>query len=319
LLITQRTLEFAYYETPTSVIVSGSLQALGVNDAALRVEAPKEEGKPANLDQVAWMVATEIERRRLEGASSNLVEALTTSEFGDLVNALNETARLNKQAAMGRPAREQFSDLLAKLEPLSSQVRDWYQLQILVANMAESASKPDRAVVYFQNARNAMQAELSRSSTVGKSDLQRQIAGIEAKLATLEPLVSALTEADQQNALERIRANVHRATQAFNKLFNVTLPELPVQLLPVHEPSAYTDGKQFFAPPAVAQLPEITWHDVSWQYINQYLPVFGDKMGPEGQAVAYSYSDVLTVLIRQIGLVPSPDPHSWDAYAGAVA
>src|SRR5262249_26001915 len=92
-----------------------------------------------------------------------------------------------------------------------------------------------------------------------------------------------------------------------------------VQLLPVHEPSAYTDGKQLFAPPAVAQLPEVTWHDVSWQYINQYLPVFGDKMRPEGQAVAYSYSDVLTLLIRQIGLIPSPDPHSWDAYAGGVA
>jgi hypothetical protein len=82
LLITRRTLEFAYYETPTFVVVSGSLEALGLTDAALRVEVPKEEGKPANLDQVAWMVATEIERRRLELDRSNRVETLTTSEFG---------------------------------------------------------------------------------------------------------------------------------------------------------------------------------------------------------------------------------------------
>jgi hypothetical protein len=284
----------------------------------LRVEIPKEEGKPANLDQVAWMVATEIERRRLGRDSSNRVEALSTAEFGELINALNETARLNRQVALGRPAREQFDALLARLEPLASEVRDWYQLQILVASMAESAGKLDRAVAHLQSARNAMEAQLATMGLAGKVELQQQITSLQQRLDTLHPKASALAAGNEQDAFERIKSEVRRATDAFNKLFHLTMPELPVHLLPAHEANAYTDGKEFFAPPEVAQLPEITWHDVSWQYINKYLPVFGE-LDPEGQAVAYSYSDVLPVLIRQIGLVDSPDPKSWDAYAGAVA
>jgi hypothetical protein len=47
LLIAQRTLEFTYYETPTSVVVSGTLQPLGLGDEGLRIEVPKEQGQPA--------------------------------------------------------------------------------------------------------------------------------------------------------------------------------------------------------------------------------------------------------------------------------
>jgi hypothetical protein len=319
LLITQRTLEFAYYETSTSVIVYGSLQVLGLSNDALRVEIPKEEGKPANLDKVAWMVATEIERRRLSRDSSNRVEALSTTEFGELIKALNETARLNRQVALGRPAREQFGELLARLEPLASEVHDWYQLQLLVASMAESAGKLDRAVAHLQSAHQTRQTQIESAGPTEKAGIQRQIAGIQAKIDALKPKAQALAADDEQEALERIRSDAKSATAAFNKLFRLSLPELPVHLLPAHEPSVYTDGKEFFAPPEVAQLPELTWHDMTWQYINKYLPVFSGELDTEGEAVAYSYSDVLTVLIRQIGLIDSPDPTSWNAYPGAVA
>jgi hypothetical protein len=318
LLVTRRTLEFTYYETPTSVIVSGGLHPLGLERESLRVEVPKVGDKAANLDQVALFVATEIERLRLARDPTNRVEVLSTSEFGTLIGALNEIAQLNRKTAQGRPALAQFADLLARLEPLASDVRDWYQLQFLVAGVAESAGKLDRAAAHYQSAHDTMQAQLPGASSSAQSELRQRIAAAKAKLDELRPKATALASGGEQGARERIALDARHATEAFNKLFKVEFSPLPVKLLPADEPNAYTDGTEFSAPPAIAQLPEITWHNMSWQYINKYLPVFGD-LGAEGQTVAYSYSDILPVLIRQLGLIESSTPHSWEVYAGGVA
>jgi hypothetical protein len=310
LWITQRTLEFTYYESATAVIVSGSLQSMDLVEG-LRVEIPKKDEKSgANLDEVALMVATEIERRRLARDPTNRVEVLNTREFGDLVASLNE--------ALGRPARTQFADLLARIEPLASDVHDWHQLQIFVANIAESAGKADRAVVHYEAARDALKAQLSGANASKQAALNQQVTTVQTKIDALQPTAAALTAKPEEEALAQIKAGVKRATDAFNKLFKTDLTPLPVKLLRPHDPNAYTDGKEFSAPPEVAQLPEITWHNVAWPYINKYVPVFSGS-GSEFQSVAYSYSDVLPVLIRQIGLIGSDDPKSWDVYRGGVA
>jgi hypothetical protein len=266
------------------------------------------------------MVATEIERLRLARDRSNRVEALTTAEFGRLISALNETARLSRQAALGRPAREQFVALLASVEPLAKDVPNWYQLQILVGNIAKSADRPDRAVIYFQNAHDTMQAQLDRAGLLAQTELRQQVAFLRAKLDELMPRTSQLMAEADQKALAQIEADARRATDAYNKLFNLALRPLPVKLLPVYDSNAYTDGKTFSAPAPIAQLPEITWHNMSWPFIDKYLPVFdGSNSGSEAQTVAYSYSDILPALIRQLGLVESSNPHSWDLYAGGLA
>jgi hypothetical protein len=318
LWITQRTLEFTYYETATAVIVSGSLQAMGLAEG-LRIEIPKKDQKSgANLDEVALMVATEIERRRLARDPTNRVEVLNTREFGDLIASLNEAAKLNRQAALGRPARTQFADLLARIESLASDVHDWHRLQLFVANIAESAGKADRAVVHYEAARDALKAEISGANAIKQAALKQQVTTLQTKIDALRPTAAALTAKPEEDALAQINAEVKRATDAFNKLFKTDLTPLPVKLLRPHDPNAYTDGKEFSAPPEVAQLPEITWHNVAWLYINKYLPVFSGSES-EFQSVAYSYSDVLPVFIRQIGLIGSDDPKSWDLYRGGVA
>jgi hypothetical protein len=317
LLITQRTLELTYYETPTQVIVTGSLRSLRLSEP-LRVEIKRDEAKPANLDRVVWAVGTEIERLRLSGDQSNRVEALNTDEFGELISALNDTVRFNSQTARGRPALEQFATLLARLEPLALRVTDWYQLHILVANVAESARKFDRAVAHLESAIKAMQKELNRPGAKAQPELRKQIAASEAKLKELRAKAPTAALVAEEKTIEQIKLDARHATEAFNKLFNVVLEPLPVKLLPVHEPNAYSDGKTFFAPPAIAQLPEITWHNMSWQYINKHLPVFGTIEG-EGLSVAHAYSDILPMLIRQLKLVEFADPSSWNLYSGGVA
>src|SRR6202007_295993 len=104
--------------------------------------------------------------------------------------------------------------------------------------------------------------------------------------------------------------------QAYTQLFGLDLPPLPVTLLPKYEHNAYFDGKVYKAPPAVAQLPEVSWHEASWPYVIHLLPG-GSYFGGEG-AIQYSYSDVLPVAIRQMKLVPSDDPTTWDLSPGAV-
>jgi hypothetical protein len=319
LLVTQRTLDFTYYETPTMVKVSGALHPMGLSNEALRVEVPKENGKSADLDQVALMVAVEIERLRLARDPSNRVEALNLSEFSELIAALNETVQLNRQVAMGRPARERFAALLARLEPLAGEVRDWYQLQLLVAGTAVSANRPDRAVVYFRGAHDAMQAQLQTANAGAQSELRERIAAVKASIDGLQPIAAKLTAVEGEEALLRIKQETVRATDALNKLFHINRKPLPVQLLPADKANAYTDGKEYYAPAAVAQLPEITWHNASWPYINQFIPVFSGDAGGEGLVVAHSYADVLPMLIRQIELIDSSDSHSWDLYSGYVA
>ena len=65
-LTSRRTLELTYYQKSKSVVVvSGSLHSMGLEDESLRLEVPIESGGAADLDLVAWTVATEIECRRL--------------------------------------------------------------------------------------------------------------------------------------------------------------------------------------------------------------------------------------------------------------
>ena len=318
-LTSRRTLALTYYQKSKSVVVvSGSLHSMGLEDESLRLEVPIESGGAADLDLVAWTVATEIERRRLARDPTNRVDLLNTAEFGELVAVLNDTARLNLQAARGRAKPEQFAALLGRIDRLAGEVPHWHQLQLLAASIAESARLPDRAVTFLRNAEASLQAQLASSDHKDKKATERELARVTAKLKATLPPATRVAAIETGDALTKIRADAQRATTALNQLFKLELEPLPVELLPVHEANAYSDLKKYFAPPAVAQLPDITWHNMTWQYLNRYVPVFNSS-SPEAQAVLYSYSDVLPVAIRQLGLVESPDPASWDAYAGGVA
>ncbi len=318
LLVNRRTLEFTYYEKDDGVIVSGSLAALGLTGEALRLQVPKATGKAIDLDEVAGTVAAEIVRRRLSRDPSNRVEVLSTSEFRELAAVLNEASDLNRQVTLGRLSRARYVQLLARIEPLTGEVRDWYQLQALAASIAESAGAPAKALAFLGSARDAIQARLKTTDRRSKGELEQQLARITADIASLEPKAALSVRGVETDALRKIEEDARRATDALNQLFHHQLKPLPVELLPAHEANAYSDGKKFYAPPAVAQLPEITWHNMSWQHLNQLVPVFGIT-DSEANAVVYSYSDVLPVAIRQLGLIESSDPSSWDVYAGAVA
>lgn len=317
LLVNRRTLEFTYYEREAGVVVSGSLEPLGLPTEALRVPVPKTAGKAADLDEVATMVAAEIVRRRLAADASNRVEALSTAEFLALTAVLNDARRLNRQVELGRFVRDRFAELLTRVQPLATEVREWYQLQLLAASIADSAGKPGDELTFLTNARRAIEAQLKDADRRTKIDLEKQIASIDERSSTLQPNATAASHASDEDARKKIEEDLRHANDAFNKLFAHDLKPLALELLPPHESNAYSELTKFHAPPAVAQLPELTWHSASFAHLNEIVPVFSPAN--VANAVIYAYSDILPVAIRQLGLVESPDPQSWDVYAGAVA
>ena len=316
----RRTLELTYYKKSKAVIISGSLGPLGLVGESLRLEVPFDEAGGPDLDQVASMTAMEIERRRLARGPSNRVEALSTAEFADLVSALDETARLNRQAALGRVAREQFAGLLTRVERLAGEVRDWHQLQLLAASLARSAGTPERSLPFLRLAKDSLELQAKDGTRKDKVELNTELAYVDHWLTAILPGVTEMAALENGGALRKIEADVQVATDALNRLFSLKLKPLKVKLLPEFEANAYSDDKVFYAPPAVAQLPEITAHNMTWQFLNHFVPVFSDASNTsESNAVLYSYSDVLPVVLRQLGLIESSDPKNWNVYAGAVA
>ena len=318
LLVNRRTLELTYYERETGAVVSGSLEALGLRGESLRVEVPKAAGKPTDLDEVASTVAAEIVRRRLSADPSNRVEALNTAEFRALTQVLNDAARLNRQVALGRLVRERFDELLTRIEPLAGEVRDWYQLQLLASSIAESADKPTQELAFLTNAKRRMEALLKDADRRSKSDLEKLIASVDARSASLQPNVAKVAQTGEGDARQKLMEDLEHANKAFNTLFGHDLKPLAVELLAPHEANAYSDAHKYYAPPAVAQLPEITWHNMSWAHLNEILPVY-TMVSNEANGVIYAYSDILPTVIRQLEWVESPDSKSWDVYPGGVA
>jgi hypothetical protein len=317
LLVNRRTLEFTYYEREAGVVVSGSLEALGLPGEALHLEVPKAPGKPMDLDEVATTIAAEIVRRRLAADVSNRVEALNTAEFRELTAVLNDATRLNRQVALGRLVQDSFAKLLARVHPLATEVRDWYQLQLLASSIAESAGKPAEELAFLTNAKGAIEAQLKAADRRTKGDLEKQIASIEERRSVLQPKAAATAHAGVEDAGRKIEEDLSRANDAFNILFAQDLKPLALDLMAPREANAYSDAGTFHAPPAVAQLPELAWHSASFAHLNEIIPVFSAANATN--PIIYAYSDVLPVAIRQLGLVEAPDPQSWEVYAGAVA
>jgi hypothetical protein len=322
LLANRRSLEFSLYEGETKVSVACSLQVLGLTSEGLRVDLPKASGAKVDWDDVTAEVAYEVIRRRLARAPSNRVEVLSHAEFRTLVGVMREVATLNRYVALGRPVRDKFAAELQKIEPLARGVPEWHQLNALAASIAESADDKIKALDFYRNIRDALDKAIGASDALARVGLQKELNRATGKITALEShaqVTVALTSADS-TGLEQIRKDARAAADAFNKIFGVQLDPPPVTLLPREDLNAYFDGKTFKAPKEIAKIPDITHHNVTWQYLEKYVPMFGDRdPGPEASAVAYSYSEILPMLLKQKGLGGWSGPQDWTLYAGGVA
>jgi len=80
--------------------------------------------------------------------------------------------------------------------------------------------------------------------------------------------------------------------------------------------NAYWDGKKIHAPAAVKDLPDIVYHEAPWPFIQKRWSF--SYRGQEG-ALAQSYTDVLTSLVKQKKLGQTAQEADWTIAPGAIA
>jgi hypothetical protein len=277
-LVNPRTLKFTAYENKGVAQISGSLKPLGISDDALRLDIPAQEkdAQTVPLDRIVDRLALEIMRRWMARDPQNRIEVLKTDEFGAFLDILKTAARCNRFVALGRPAHNEFKDLVVKVEPLARAVPDWYQLNYLAASIAESADNPDlrtenlfrKAIRYYRRVAKVLSTGDKQLTDEEKKKREKVLAEVQAKIRKLNPrLLDIVTE--------KVNEDVRFSVDYFNELFKVDLAG-PSLLLRDEEnvegfPLAFSDGNVCRASPGVQHIPDVTYHNVAFQYLKNVV------------------------------------------------
>lgn len=294
------------YEGKGTAQVSGSLGAMGVQNAAIRVSLSAPTGTDSiGADALVERTAYEIVRLRLAQEPGNRVEALNAGELQTLVEVLRDTARLNRRVALGRGALPEFQEQFAKVSPLADAVPEWYQLNYLAAHIAESAKDPKSARHFYDQvnvflSKNPKQTPLIQSllpALASKiSDLDTQLA------ATADAKPGTETDAPARSARERIKSYVATATNYLNAFFGDTLPVPPVQIkgnISRDGWASYWDGAKVVIPQAGQDFPDVAYREASWPHIMRVAGSEALDRKDDAETILYSYADILPMLIQQ--------------------
>ena len=206
-LSNRRTLHFTLYSHGDEAQVFGSVAALRLQGEGVRLLVKGEDGKAPSFDVIVDRLAHEIIRCRLAQDPSNRVGLLRPSEFVTLSVVLVAAADSNRRSLAGRPAQNEFADLLPRITVLSDQVPDWPELGYFAAWIADKARDSATASAYYRR-------------VVLKLDATKQdklIAFINARLVALESAELAPTAVslekpakpvmDYSSDIKRVRYN----------------------------------------------------------------------------------------------------------------
>jgi Thermolysin metallopeptidase, alpha-helical domain len=191
---------------------------------------------------------------------------------------------------------------LPTVDPLVDRITGWGELTNFVASIAEAAEKYDRALTLYRQMRNAAKSPLAADA-------------LTAKIATLEGLTKTTPGNIKEVALQKMERSVAEATQILNQLFGLRLFDPQVELIPDETRNAYWDGKKVNAP-VIQDMPDIVYHEAAWPFIeNKWHFRYKGQPG----ALAQSYTDVLTSLVKQTVLKQNAKNADWTIAPGAIA
>jgi len=111
------------------------------------------------------------------------VELLLPSEFSTLATALVSAAAANRRSSLGRPAQNEFAELLPRVTTLSDEVPDWPELGYFAAWIADKARDSVTAVTYYRR----VVVKLDAAKQKPLADL------INARVSTLAPTAQPAT------------------------------------------------------------------------------------------------------------------------------
>jgi hypothetical protein len=204
-LSSRRTLHFTLYSQDTEVQIFGSLAALRLSDAGLRLHVKGPDGKAPSLDVIVDGLAHEIVHRYLAQDTTNRLEVLDPSEFTSLADVLVSVAQANRKSIRGRPAQKEFAALVPSITALADKVPDWPELGYLAARIADSGRDSHTALTYYRRVlpkfEDGGQPELVSWINTRISDLASISAEVKTPDVTVEPLPRALDYSSEINSV----------------------------------------------------------------------------------------------------------------------
>jgi hypothetical protein len=293
--VEDRTLSFTVSLQEHTAFVAGNIDALGGSGARpiwIRVENQSPE---AIVDGIAFSLI-----QRAWAKDEREIGDLKPEEFRTLVLSVGRIAEINRRVRTLRvPARAEFAAVLNEVGPLADRIAAWSKLTYFAATIAEGAQDNQRAVALYQRLKEG-----------GTSPLDSTV--LEAKLKVLG---AALVNAGDRSLGEYRQQAAFAATQ-LDGLFGFTLTPPPIELLEADYRNAYWDGTAIHVPPGIEDIPDVVVHEAAWPFIQK---LWDFQWEGQSGALANSYADVLTSIVKQARLNQTAEQADWTIAPGGIA
>jgi hypothetical protein len=290
----QKTLNLVLYANPTRTVVTGALDAVGIENGSLRVELAAD----ADLDAVASQTAHELVRRLLGEDQRSQATALSTEEFKSLVAVLKDAASINQMARLGRPTIELWRTLLPRVTAIARKAPGWYQLNCLAAEVADQGDEAHRALPFYQK------VKMSITDVQGEKDL----------LQYVDQRTKALTEAVETE----LEVTVEQACSMLRELFGCDVANPSVRLVEPDILTAYwtRDDKTIHVPPQAVVIPDIVYYECVRPFVENIVDL---KHESQSGAIYNSYADIFAVVVTQRSKRQDAAASDWVLAPGAIA
>jgi Zn-dependent metalloprotease len=120
----------------------------------------------------------------------------------------------------------------------------------------------------------------------------------------------------EATAKSKIAEDAAYAVNFLNALFKFNLSIPPIKILGKNVHNAYWDGDKYNAPPQIQYLPDITYQQNAYPFIEKTVRF--ENQGQSG-ALHISYGDIFATLIKQERLKQTAQTADWTIAPGGVA
>ncbi len=291
-------LSITYLDAKTAII-SGNADVLPFGDRRpFSLKVPD-----ANTETIVDSMAHELLLRQFKKDNADF-RTLNLEEFKTLIASISDIATIN-QRVIEREERltDEYARVLASLESLSGKLSHWSELNYFIGSVAESAGESEKALTFYMRVKAAnISPELA--------------AELDDKIAEIERLTGKSIAASESEAFQRIEDEAKYATGILNELFGLKLKVPKVLPLERDYKNSYWDGKAIHAPSPVAEIPDIVYHEASWQFIQERLKGGFENLNG---SIMQSYTDILTSVIRQRKRNQTAATAEWVIAEGSIA
>jgi len=287
--IRDRTLSFTVSVERDKTVISGDVDALGVDNAPPIWIQISDHSADAIVDALAYSIV----QRAWSKDEPELFD-LTLEEFMHIVQSVEDAATLNRRfEKLGTPPAQKYMDILSKINPIADRIVNWNQFTLFVASIAERSNDHSRASQLLLRVRE-------NSTGSDRKSIGRKIeenGGAAAALAPYYPMLD-------------------RAYKELSEMFpGNNLPKPELKLVDYGTKNAFWDGSAVHMAPGLLE-PDMLAHEIAHGFLNtRWHAPYEGEMG----AVMEAYCDSLSAYVVQRMLNQSAATADWSVSPGAIA